>query len=61
MVNGSISVQSDDKRWTASLYGKNLLNKVQFGGVTPIRGLPGATLAPLEKGRVIGIDVKFQY
>jgi iron complex outermembrane receptor protein len=61
MVNGSISLQSSDRRWTASLYGKNLLNKVQFGGVTPIRGLPGATLAPLEKGRVVGFDIRLQY
>lgn len=61
MVNGSISLQSEDRRWTASLYGKNLLNKVQFGGVTPIRGLPGATLSPLEKGRIVGFDIKFQY
>ncbi|MFZ5609218.1 MAG: hypothetical protein ACOY99_06385 [Pseudomonadota bacterium] len=46
---------------TISLYGKNLLNEVQFGGDTQLpAALGGGTFSPLAKGRVFGIELKLK-
>ena len=49
---------------TTSLYGRNLLNEVTEGIISPLPvtwGGPGATQAPLNKGRVVGISVRYAY
>ena len=44
---------------TLSIYGKNLLNEVQFGGDTQLPGtLGGGTFSPLTKGRVVGLEIQ---
>jgi iron complex outermembrane recepter protein len=44
---------------TISLYGKNLLNEVTHGGDTQLPAtLGGGSFAPLNKGRIIGIELK---
>ena len=49
---------------TASLYGRNLLNEVTEGIISPLPatwGGAGATQAPLNKGRVVGVSVRYAY
>lgn len=44
---------------TISLYGKNLLNEVNFGNDTQLPvSLGGGTFSPLMKGRVIGLELQ---
>ncbi len=44
---------------TISLYGTNLLNEVTHGGETQLPGtLGGGSFAPLNKGRVIGVELQ---
>ncbi len=44
---------------TVSLYGKNILNEVTHGGDTQLPAtLGGGSFAPLNKGRIIGIELK---
>lgn len=44
---------------TLSLYGKNLTNEVNFGGDTQLPGaLGGGTFSPLQKGRVVGVELE---
>jgi len=65
-VQAGADLMSKDGSWTLSLYGKNLLNEVVFGGDT---GLPnstgpvplGGTFAPLQKGRVMGVQVEYNF
>lgn len=43
---------------TLSIYGQNLLNEVTHGGETQLPGtLGGGTFAPLNKGRIAGIEL----
>jgi iron complex outermembrane receptor protein len=46
---------------TVSLYGKNILNKVTFGISSPQAFFPRASFVPLNKGRVLGIEVRYSY
>ncbi|MAW78782.1 MAG: hypothetical protein CMI63_00975 [Parvularcula sp.] len=58
-IDASISLTTFDNRATISLYGKNLLNEVQFGGDTQLPGsLGGGSFAPLQKGRIVGIELQ---
>ncbi len=43
-----------------SLYGKNLLNNVTYGLNTPLPFLPNETFSPLNKGRVVGVEVRYE-
>ncbi|MEQ8178848.1 MAG: hypothetical protein RIA10_11010, partial [Amphiplicatus sp.] len=44
---------------TISLYGQNLLNEVTHGGETQLPATLGTgSFAPLNKGRVVGIELK---
>jgi iron complex outermembrane receptor protein len=45
---------------TLSFYGQNLLNEVTHGGETQLpTSIGGGTFAPLNKGRVIGVELQF--
>jgi len=61
VLNANVALTPDGGPWSLSVYGKNLLNQTQFAGVTPQPAPPGATFAPLEKGRIIGAEVKLEY
>lgn len=63
-LSANATLRTFEGRVAFSIYGKNLLHDVQFGGDTqlpPALGpVPlGGTFSPLGKGRVIGFEVKF--
>jgi iron complex outermembrane receptor protein len=54
------------EHWTFSLYGKNLLDSVNHGGDTQlpsvIQGVPvRGTFSPLIRGKVVGLEVSYNY
>ncbi len=58
-IDASIALTTFNDRATISLYGKNLLHDVQFGGDTQLPGsLGGGTFSPLAKGRIVGIELQ---
>ena len=60
MLNAGISFTTLDGKWTASLFGKNLLDDRVNTSRTTI--VPGRySLNPIQKGRVIGAELKYQY
>jgi iron complex outermembrane receptor protein len=64
---------SGDGPWSIAVYGRNLLNKTSFGGDTqlpdvagfagdgPAGPRPPATFSPLNKGRVIGAELRVKF
>ncbi|HCO58609.1 MAG TPA: TonB-dependent receptor [Porticoccaceae bacterium] len=59
-LTAGISFMTNDGKWKASLFGKNLLDQVQR--VTQFTIIPGATsFAPIKKGRVVGVELEYQY
>ncbi|HBS35393.1 MAG TPA: TonB-dependent receptor [Parvularcula sp.] len=56
------SVAIDVGAATVSLYGQNLLNEVTHGGETQLPGtLGGGSFAPLNKGRVVGLEIEVNF
>ena len=59
-LTAGLSFITNDGKWKASLFGKNLLDQVQR--VTQFTIIPGRTsFAPIKKGRVIGVELEYQY
>lgn len=59
IIDASIGLNIFDGRANLSLYGRNLLNEVQFGGDSQLPAtLTGGTFSPLSKGRVVGIELQ---
>jgi len=59
-LTASASLSID--HWTASIYGRNLLNTVTDGVVAPLpASLGGGAFRTLNEGRVIGAEVRFAY
>jgi iron complex outermembrane recepter protein len=50
-----------DNHWTYSLYGKNLTNQATTGYTIPYGFLPHETASPLNKGRIVGVKVQYDY
>lgn len=64
MLDASLTYTTADRAWRFSIYGRNLLNEVTYGGDTPLSaafGGVGASLSPLNKGRVIGGEVALNF
>ncbi len=61
VLNANVTLTPQDGPWSLSVYGKNLLDQTQFAGVTPALSPPGASFAPLEKGRIVGVEMKLEY
>lgn len=64
MLDASLTFATANKTWRFSIYGRNLLNEVTIGGDTPLPtafGGAGASLSPLNKGRVIGGEVAMSF
>jgi iron complex outermembrane receptor protein len=61
MIDGNVSITSADGMWTASLYGRNLLDDQTEGNVSPLPFFPGSTFSSINKGRVVGVELKFNY
>jgi iron complex outermembrane receptor protein len=65
-VSAGADLMSSDGAWTLSIYGRNLLNEVNFGGdsqmPSTLGGVPlGGTFSPLQKGRVVGLQVEYNF
>ena len=57
-VNASIQWVSADSHWSASIFGKNLNDEVQWGS---LNGIAGFTSGGVTKGRVYGAEVAYQF
>ncbi len=60
-VDANISYEFGNTGLKASIYAKNLLDKTTFGLNTLLPFAPDQTFAPLNKGRVLGIEVRYAY
>ena len=58
-TNASVSWYSAGDKWKASLYGRNLEDEANWGNLTSIAGL--WTAGPMKKGRVLGLEVNYEY
>ncbi|MBD2859039.1 TonB-dependent receptor [Spongiibacter sp. KMU-158] len=58
MVDAAVSV-STKEGFTYSVFGRNLKDEVTHGGDTQLGG--PASFAPLNKGKVFGFEVKYEY
>jgi len=56
--DASIGLDVADTGLNVTVYGKNLSNEVLHGGDTQ---LSNGTFSPLSKGRVIGVELNFEY
>lgn len=66
ILDAGIDFHTNDGHWIFGIYGKNLRDKVNFGGDTQlpdaIGPVPtGGTFAPLSKGKVVGAEVTYNY
>ncbi|MBC7769456.1 MAG: TonB-dependent receptor [Phycisphaerales bacterium] len=70
MIGANLSFAPADGRWRVSLYGENLLDEATWGGDTVLPSTaafgftPGGerpTFSPLNKGRVLGIELRAMY
>ncbi len=73
IFDANFTLNPNDSNWSLSLYGTNLTDETTYGGDTilPDSGLFGGdgpagprplpTFSPLNKGRVIGAEVRFKY
>lgn len=60
IVDAGIAYTTPDGKWTATLFGKNL--KDEEIAITQFTVAPGLSVfAPLAKGRVIGLELQYQY
>lgn len=44
-----------------SIYGKNLTDQATYGMDVPLPFLPGETHSPLNKGRVLGVEIRYTF
>lgn len=59
LLDAGMSYSTADGKWTATLFGKNLLdNQVEMTRFT--LGAP-YVFAPINKGRVVGVELQYQY
>ncbi|BBM00062.1 TonB-dependent receptor [Microbulbifer sp. GL-2] len=64
MLDFSIGYTPDSGSFTVSMFGKNMLNEVTEGNNTqlpPTLGGIGASFTPLNKGRVMGVEVLYEF
>ena len=70
IIDANFAFEPNDGQWSFSIYGENLTNDVTWGGDTILpsspafgftAGGPRATFSPLNKGRVIGAELRVHY
>jgi len=68
IINASLAYTTEDGNWTAAIYGKNLADEVlnqtinSFPGFTaPAGNADGGSIQPVQKGRVIGAEVTYNF
>jgi iron complex outermembrane receptor protein len=60
MIDASIALNFGGA--TLSIYGKNLLDEVNFGGDTQLPGtLGGGSFSPMQKGRRVGVELQASF
>jgi iron complex outermembrane receptor protein len=62
MLDFSIGFNPAEGNYRLALFGKNMLDEVTEGNNTqlpPTLGGPGASFTPLNKGRVIGVELNY--
>jgi iron complex outermembrane receptor protein len=63
-LTASVSVSLPDRHWNLAVYGRNLLDKVTDGGVSPLPQTAifgGGAFRTLNEGRVVGGELRFSY
>jgi iron complex outermembrane receptor protein len=61
-LTAGASLAFDDRHWTVSVYGRNLLDTVTDGVVAALpASLGGGAFRTLNEGRVIGAELRFAY
>ncbi len=58
-IDASLNWFSPSERWQVSVYGKNLSDEANWGNLTSIAGL--WTAGPMQKGRLLGMEVNWRY
>jgi iron complex outermembrane receptor protein len=58
-IDASLNWYSPENSWQVSLYGKNLGDEANWGNLTSIAGL--WTAGPMQKGRLLGLEVNWRY
>jgi iron complex outermembrane receptor protein len=67
VIDANFTYSPDNGNWAISLYGENLTDEVTWGGDTTLpsspafgftAGGPLATFSPLNKGRVVGLELR---
>ncbi|MEZ6022543.1 MAG: TonB-dependent receptor [Hyphomonadaceae bacterium] len=69
VIDANLAWEHESGRWLVSLYGENLTDEVSWGGDTVLPstaafGYTGGerpTFSPLNKGRVIGLELRVRY
>ncbi len=59
-TNASINWNSASENWKVSLFGRNLEDEANWGNLTTL-GAGLWTAGPMKKGRVLGLEVNYQY
>ncbi|HEY8570325.1 TonB-dependent receptor [Microbulbifer sp.] len=67
MVDFSIGIEPDGGNYRVALFGKNMLDEVSEGNDTqlptalgPVVMGPGASFTPLNRGRIVGIELNYE-
>jgi iron complex outermembrane receptor protein len=58
-LDASLSFTLPNPDLQISAFGKNLLNRTVFGQEAILPFAPGQTFAPLNKGRILGLEVRY--
>jgi len=66
IINASLGYTTEDGRWKASIYGKNLANEILLQTITIFPGFTsaggdGGTIQTPQKGRVFGAEVTYNF
>jgi len=60
-VDAGLAYTTPDGRWTATLFGKNLLDDQHNGLVAPLNSGVAWTYTSINKGRVIGAEIQYDF
>jgi len=66
IINASLAYTSEDGKWTAAIYGKNLANELIFQTINIVNGITqsgndGGAISTPQKGRVIGAEITVNF
>ncbi|MFT6100253.1 MAG: iron complex outermembrane receptor protein [Arenicella sp.] len=66
ILDAGVDFYSDDGTWQFGIFAKNLTDEVRHGGDTQLPALLGpiplgGTFSPLAEGRIIGVDVTYNF